>query len=135
MHLFLVFLRWHGWLHYTHDKIPTAAGIERGTGRPTAPHVDNDVDNHYNRENTKAWRPNPTLHRERGYKIDHHFGKAGENNFYVQPGHIQNPKQKNLGPRIESWGGEPAQKASAVPIKREKWEEFYEQRKRMNSKK
>lgn len=111
--------------------------MEKGTGKVTAPNPDSEaaVKDHYNRDHTRLWRPNPTLHRERGYGVDHHYGKAGENKYYVQPGHVQNPEHKNIGQRLESWGEAPTSRTgSAVPIKREKWEEYYELRKQMNKK-
>ncbi len=108
-------------------------GIDAGTGKSIAATVHNPISDHYNRKFTKDWRPNPTLHRERGYGVDHYFGKAGENKFYVQPNHMQNPRQKNYDRRVESWDGVPENTDRAtVPVNKERWEQFYEQRKELN---
>lgn len=58
------------------------------TGSPMLEVSDAPVQHHYNVDHTRAWRPNPTMKRERGYKI-------GEPNaFYTQPGHPMNPNFK-----------------------------------------
>jgi len=130
----LVSPRWHGWLHYTTDAVPCPPDqVPERTGFPLADKVHNPVSTHTMLEHRRPWRQNPTNVRERGHKVDTHFAKAGENDFYVQPGHMQHPNRKEVGHRIESWSAEPVARKSPVALEKEPWEKFYEQRKKMNA--
>jgi NADH:ubiquinone oxidoreductase subunit len=126
---------WHGWLHYTTDRVPVTPA--QGTGRSL---TDAPADSaalakdHYNREHQLPWRRNPTLARERGYGVDHHFAAAGQNKYYVQPGHMMHPERREQGPKIEAWDGAPTARGNNAEVKKEAWEVFFEQRKQMNAK-
>lgn len=129
----LVSPTWHGWLHYTTDDVPGPAKTQ--TGFKNVSGIDTPYEDHYNTAHTRPWRGNPTARRERGYGVDHHFGKAFENDFYVQPGHPMSPVHKVLGPKIEAWDSAPAPKKDSAKTHahaKEPWEVFFEQRKQMN---
>uniref|UniRef100_A0A7S2RCD4 NADH dehydrogenase [ubiquinone] 1 alpha subcomplex subunit 12 n=1 Tax=Mucochytrium quahogii TaxID=96639 RepID=A0A7S2RCD4_9STRA len=130
----LVSPRWHGWLHSTTDVVPDTVEPTL-TGSPTVEIADTPVHDHYNRDHTKSWRQNPTHNRERGYGVKNIFGKMFENDFYVQPGHQQDPFHSEPGPKIEAWSGVPTGTSKHTNATKEKWEVFYEQRKQMNKEK
>jgi len=138
----LVTPTWHGWLHYTTDKVPPSSrkvtAPEPGKeGVKILQKSDTPVKHHANVDHRLPWRPNPSVVREKGYKIDHYFGKAGENKFYVQPGHIASPVFRDAGPKIEAWDGTPSTVAGKQALpgtdeEKEPWEFFFEQRQKMN---
>lgn len=127
----------HGWLHYTTDDVPVNNKQNLAlSGEEVVGHSDTPIKHHFNVDNVKPWTPNATLKRERGYKIGTvGYSEPGENGFYTQPGHPQNPEHKPQTADIEEWGGSPSTSVKdliGLDKDKEKWQKFYRLREKMN---
>jgi len=98
---------WHGWMHYTTDRIPTQP-LPTGPAIVAESSVPKELDHHKVPESVRAgqWRPNPTLNRERGYGVKHMYQtQMGGNGFYTQPGSVMSPVHKEWTPKVfeDAW--------------------------------
>jgi NADH:ubiquinone oxidoreductase subunit len=127
---------WHGWMHYTTDRVPESSPLP--TGRAIAQHSDvsKDMESHVVPEAVRdgQWRPNQTLNRERGYGIKNYYqNQVGGNGFYIQPGNVASPLHKEYVPKVfENAWSPPAGLMKKKPEPPTKFQRFRAERDAMN---
>jgi NADH:ubiquinone oxidoreductase subunit len=127
---------WHGWMHYTTDRVPSEKPLPSGPAMVKQTDVPKPLDTHQVPETVRSgeWRPNPTLNRERGYGVKNMYQtQMGGNGYYIQPGSVASPLHKEHVPKVfENAWTPPSGMMKKNPNPPSKFQKFAAEREALN---
>jgi NADH:ubiquinone oxidoreductase subunit len=128
---------WHGWMHYTTDRVPSPAPLPSGQEIVGETNVPKPLDTHQVPDSVRdgEWRMNQTLNRERGYGVKNMYqSQMGGNAFYTQPGNALSPVHKEFVPKVFEQAWTPGKGMMAKkPEPPSKFQKFKAEREAMNN--